>query len=203
MALAGSRLHLQPPGCTLVPSWLWDRGVVGISPGSAAPDRTFSSSLSPRLEQTRAGKSKPAGRRRRSGTEPWQKQVGASILRTKEYGQCNPVLQTWEWCKGKRAPSSEVKTRTLQIAGYKRGATSKHCWYKANAFYINLFTGLFSNVEEKRSQEHDLIITIQIVSVTLDFPGTLSLSEDKAAHLTLLLLNINEAWQEALFPHDR
>lgn len=87
------RLSPPPAACRMhrdaLPGW-WDRGAVGIPP-SLSPvscwDRnrqhcpstdTFSSPLLPRLEQARAGRSKPKGKWRGSGSQPWQKRVRAS-----------------------------------------------------------------------------------------------------------------------------
>lgn len=47
------------------------------------------------------------------------------------------------------------------MAEDKRGPTSKCCRRVSNTFYINLFNGLFFNVEEKQGQDPNLTITIQ------------------------------------------
>lgn len=85
-ALAGSCLHLRPPGCARMPSrlvGLWESQTAYLAlwwgrNRRPCPCRdTFSSPPFPGLEQAGAGRSEPAGRRRRRGTEPWQEQVWA------------------------------------------------------------------------------------------------------------------------------
>lgn len=78
-----------------MPSWLAGWEAVGIPPRlSPAPwwDRnwqhcpstdTFSSPLLPSLEQAKAGRGKPAGRRRRSSTEPCRRELEPVVLHTK------------------------------------------------------------------------------------------------------------------------
>lgn len=51
--------------------------------------------------------------------------------------------------------------RAPRVAEDKGGPTSKCCRRVSNTFYINLFNGLFFNVEEKQGQDPNLTITIQ------------------------------------------
>lgn len=125
------------PGC---PAGWWDCGnprqlISGVLAGqeqAALPlQRHVFQPPVPRLEQAGAGRSKPAGRRRRSGTEPWQEQLWASHHPRQGVRPAQPRRPTRRWRHSKGALPSETKSWAPQVVGDKRGATSKCCWCKA------------------------------------------------------------------------
>lgn len=94
---------------------------------------TFSSPPFPRLQQAGARRSRPAGRRRRSGTEPWQRQVWASHHPStpRSPASTNPCVLHGDDGTENEPSASEAKSWAPQVLGDKGGSTSKCCWCKA------------------------------------------------------------------------
>lgn len=124
--------HLRPPGCIGMPSCLvglWESQTAhllcsgGAGTGGAALQRHVLQPPVPQAAAGRAGRSRPAGRRR--GTEPWQKQVWAS------HHPRQGVQPARRWQHWKGASASEAKSWAPQAVSDKGRATSKCCWCKA------------------------------------------------------------------------
>lgn len=199
----------------------WDGGAVGIPPGLSPTSwwdwnrrhcpqrRHVFVSPAPQAGGSRSGRAEASPQAGGEGAapSPGRSESEPVILRTKgvwpaqhhasDVGMTGWKRSTKKWSKNKGPPGERRSNLKAPLVQSRRVAST---------FYIHLFHGLFSNVEEKQGQDPNLTTTIQIASVMLDFPK-LPLRHPSSFRgqgcslhkwKSLLLLDINKAGQEAL-----